>query len=462
MGKKLIHRAIFYGGFVFIIPVWFIYFSCIVIAAQPKDSHKDYLAIVNRLGIAGRPEISNAKTNYEKSFQLMVEPPPSLSLSDIKTWPEDLPIQKRKELTKWVDDNADALMELELGSKKSYCWFDYQDDGGFMLGVYPSLDLRKARLMVYTIRARANLRAIESEFESAFYDILTCYRFGQHLMGPKDITEQLVAVAIRGVATQTALRILDHKQVPIGVLTKFQKKLQSDLDPNSFTIDITFEEFSICDFIQRVYVEDANGDTKVSDKFVEAANDIPSDLIREVIQDVNEKDMKAWADIINLGRTQTLDTIDALFKYLKKVLTKAPMELAECKDVDRRIDEIIGKKYFLKQVINPYQKVFEVAARAKVESEALITIIAIKRYKAVMGEYPPGLETLVTSGYMKKIPLDPYSNKPLRYVGSSDQFKLYSFGKDFDDDGGARSNWGQDEQGGDQVFWPVKHEEDKQ
>jgi hypothetical protein len=44
----------------------------------------------------------------------------------------------------------------------------------------------------------------------------------------------------------------------------------------------------------------------------------------------------------------------------------------------------------------------------------------------------------------------------LIYRCIGDDFTLYSLGADFKDDGGTPSKWGEGEQGGDQVFWPVE------
>jgi hypothetical protein len=42
------------------------------------------------------------------------------------------------------------------------------------------------------------------------------------------------------------------------------------------------------------------------------------------------------------------------------------------------------------------------------------------------------------------------------YKSTEKSFILYSLGADYDDDGGTPSKWGEDEKGGDQVFWPVE------
>jgi len=51
---------------------------------------------------------------------------------------------------------------------------------------------------------------------------------------------------------------------------------------------------------------------------------------------------------------------------------------------------------------------------------------------------------------------DPFSDKPLVYKRTIQGFTLYSFGEDYDDDGGLHSKWGRGEEGGDQVFWPLE------
>ena len=71
-------------------------------------------------------------------------------------------------------------------------------------------------------------------------------------------------------------------------------------------------------------------------------------------------------------------------------------------------------------------------------------------------QFPESLEQLVSAGYLQHLPRDGYSPRPLVYKPTADGFLLYSWGLDFDDDGGARSKWGQGEQGGDQVFWPLQ------
>jgi hypothetical protein len=101
-------------------------------------------------------------------------------------------------------------------------------------------------------------------------------------------------------------------------------------------------------------------------------------------------------------------------------------------------------------------KLVHIAARARADIDASITILGILRYKVDTQQYPDNFSQLIAAGYIKNIPIDPYSDNPMVYKTIGEDFMLYSFGSDFDDDGGTPSKWGEGKKGGDQVFWPVE------
>ncbi len=100
--------------------------------------------------------------------------------------------------------------------------------------------------------------------------------------------------------------------------------------------------------------------------------------------------------------------------------------------------------------------VIELESRIRAGEQALITTIAILRYNANSDGYPGALSQLVSAGYIKELPKDPFSDKPLVYKRTIQGFTLYSYGADYDDDGGMHSKWGTGDEGGDQVFWPLE------
>jgi len=105
-------------------------------------------------------------------------------------------------------------------------------------------------------------------------------------------------------------------------------------------------------------------------------------------------------------------------------------------------------------------KVNQIAYRYKLYTDALITVTALLRYQQDKGQYPQDLDKLVTAGYLKNLPMDCFSDKPLVYKKTGDDFLLYSYGPDCIDDGGKPAYnregkyqmWPNED--GDAIFWP--------
>ncbi len=111
-------------------------------------------------------------------------------------------------------------------------------------------------------------------------------------------------------------------------------------------------------------------------------------------------------------------------------------------------------------------RVSEIGYRGKASHEATVTIFALKLWRLEKNTYPATLGELVAAGYLKGLPTDPYSDKPLVYKRTDDDFVLYSVGSNFTDDGGKPGtdrhgqprNW---RDNGDTVFWPIPESEAK-
>ena len=117
---------------------------------------------------------------------------------------------------------------------------------------------------------------------------------------------------------------------------------------------------------------------------------------------------------------------------------------------------------FLVSIFAPsMERLSQMIQEKRTEYEAIITILALKRYRIEKGDYPENLEDLLENGYISKLPMDSFSSKSLIYKKEGNDFKLYSVGEDFRDDGGKSDsnaiNWGTSgSKTGDAVFWPVK------
>jgi len=105
-------------------------------------------------------------------------------------------------------------------------------------------------------------------------------------------------------------------------------------------------------------------------------------------------------------------------------------------------------------------RIIELSHQNKTNVQSLVTILALLRHKGDKGFCPENLQELITTGYLKKLPADPYSDKPLVYKKTDDNFILYSVGPNFTDDGGepGKDSYGRVRKwrkNGDTVFWPL-------
>jgi competence protein ComGC len=141
--------------------------------------------------------------------------------------------------------------------------------------------------------------------------------------------------------------------------------------------------------------------------------------------------------------------LKSTLEYYDKIATKSPIQL-------RNETQSITDSNPLIKMMPGIPRLIELENQIRTREQALITTLAILIYNKDKERYPSSLSELISAGYIKELPIDPYSNETLVYRRTQEGFTLYSFGEDYDDDGGEHSNWGKGEKGGDQVFWPVE------
>jgi len=446
---------------VFFVPVIVIWGGINLCMGQTQDKIDIKINYVAKLNEISKPADydpnDNAAPYYKKAFDLCVKQPEQISNSDLKSWPKDLSDEKLILLKKWVSDNTEALEQLNLGTQKPYYWSEYQ--GRFMVEiVMPSL--AEARKLTYAIYSRAKIKAADGNFKEAFSDLLTGYRFGTHFTGPKTLIEQLVGIAIRGLALQAGFQILDKEKPNPDLLKDFQLQLENLSSSKSYIIDFTAEKLFVYDHIQRIFTDDGQGNghiPKSSSEQMEKLSEDEKQLLSELLSQLTEQQKNDWE---KMDRRQTTNLTDKVFEYFSSEAYKNPAHFHnQGKDLKQIAEEMTKTNPMLNILTPAIGRVVEISFRGKVETDALITTLAILRYKAEKGQFPENLQQLIESGYLKELPIDSFSDKSLVYKTTGNDFILYSFAADFDDDGGTPSKWGEGEEGGDQVFWPVSGEQ---
>ncbi len=358
-----------------------------------------FVSELNEIAVAGRPESDNAAPYYQKAIELYVKEPDTIN-GKTRSLPDELTAQEQKLSRKWVQDNSRALEQLQLGSNKLYCWFAKT---GQKIDVNPNL--QQIIELAFVLQARILLPPENSNINSVINDIDTLYKFGAHIAsGPKLTEEKLVGIAVKGLAIRAGFNILDRKMLDTASMKILEDKFKQLAADYNETFDIRGDKINMREEIEadpsydfyRTYLNSA---LEYSDKIAA---------------------MTPWK--IHTNKANLTSTKNPLIEILYPAITRS----------------------------------IEIEYSSRVETQALITTLAILRYNSDKNEYPANLSELISAGYLNEPPKDPFSDKSLVYRKEQEGFILYSFGGDYDDDGGLRSKWGLGEEGGDQVFWPVK------
>ena len=164
------------------------------------------------------------------------------------------------------------------------------------------------------------------------------------------------------------------------------------------------------------------------------------------------------ARLLALSRRQTTETLEKHYQYIDILSRKLPWQL---KNENADWTKIARENLLVEALDPPKEKVAQIFFRCRAETEGLITILAVLRYKADKGQVPEKLDELVTTGYLKTLASDPFGDKTFTYKRTDEGFTLYSFGLNLTDDGGKAglsptskqpTRWADN---GDTVFWPV-------
>ena len=161
------------------------------------------------------------------------------------------------------------------------------------------------------------------------------------------------------------------------------------------------------------------------------------------------------------NKQQTLTAASKFYDYIQEVTHKTPARIrTEQIDINQELGRLTSDNVLFSIFLPGFERIIEYSYQNKADVQVTLSIIAILRYKQDTGVYPENLEQLIADSYLKELPMDPYTDKPLVYRRTADNFILYSIGHNFKDDGGKpeidRNGrprlWDYD---ADAVFWPV-------
>lgn len=464
---------------------------CVYISFAQPNIRVDYIAEMTRVNRPVADEDLNAAVLYQKAIDNYVEQPkimheiePTdngqtrteevelLKAIDDKQWIGELTEEEVTLLRQWVADNDKAIEYFMAGSQRPHCWWE-REVGEWMgekwiMGVLLP-ELRPLKKMVKLICWRAKLKASEGEIEAGFNDLLKCYKAGEHLKGPRTLIHQLVGISMQALAVRNCRMILDNAGVDSERLKALQEKFEDMRAGGTYVTSYKTERFFLSDVLQRIYTDDGKGGGRMIPRGGILWEMLEDDGISVEFGSVGSYAVSLGISLISADRREIMVEVEKVFQTAQRWAEVTPWQLRNSdEDLSMEFETwswIKQYRYWPVSVFMPaLKKVCEISYRNMAEVDALIATIAILRYEKEKGEYPESLDSLVADGYLKQLPMDPFSDGLLVYRVTDDGFTLYSAGRNMTDDGGEygttskgkKKQWGGND---DRVFWPVWKDE---
>ena len=389
----------------------------------------------------------NAAPYYQKAVDSFVKMPRQL-VDTGKRWLEDFNNTELVLFQDWTALNSQAFEQFKIGANKPYCWRQRQPTyrNGRRELLFPEKYPLRPLIIAFTWKTKQD--AVEGRTQGVFGNLIDCYRAGrQQCRTPSLLAEQEEGLGLEQIALSATLVILDKAKFDSTTLKSFQDMLKTELDKDTYLPDLRAEKLHLYDSMQMFFADNDRGTGRMlwsmGKYFIGMCGQWSTFEVLKYC-------------LVGPTRNQIVEQIDEIFTSFDSMKAKTPKQLNDYdRDYFTKIDMTCKDPFLGGFSPIDLRGIYYLYHRGKNRTEAVITIVAILRYKTDTGQYPESLDKLVSAGYLQSVPIDPYSDGLVVYKVTEDNFKLYSVGENFIDDGGEAYP-------ADIVYWPVKRPEKPQ
>ncbi len=463
------------GQVLFLLIIFLVVYVGWFFAGEPKIM-VNYLERLNELARPEADKSMNAAPYYLEAAEWFEALPREVRELITKDY-DEVNEQGRERIRQLISDSNEMLTLAAKGTEKPYYWRKYEAKGIKNIREVRSRmpALSGHRYVAKALCWRAILNAEHGRGRTALNDLMICYRQGLHIKsGKKGLIEQLTGTAIEAIAVEAAMYLLSRHSVHRDTLADFQKELEDIINNESFAFYFEAEKLGVYDEIQRCFT---GGGFSGEHLYLPRVRTWTKRWIEdETWWDEMSRVLfrkEGWLGMVegsvnvfflHPDKQETRETADRLYEFAERASKLTPAAIrAEELDLEERAMEIVVDNILLQIITPPIWKVSELMDRVEVYVKSTVTLAGILRFEKDKGRYPENLQELLESGYVKQIPIDPFSDEPLKYKRRGEDFVLYSVGTNFQDDGGVASRnpsgqirlWGGN---GDAVFWPVEED----
>ena len=351
-------------------------------------------------------------------------------------------------IAQWLTINAKPLTQVIEGTKRSKYFSPLiaKDDSGRPGRLFAAMlpGIQQTRSFARALTARAMLRVGEGDIDSAWQDLLTCHRLGRLVgRGPTLIGAE-VGIAIDRMARETDLAFLEQTKPSAKQVVGYLRDLSS-LSPmpemaEKIDLSARLELLDIMQMIARdgtdsfpflFWLEDdgEGGKLLLSSVDWDVAMGVGNKWYDQLVAALRKKDRREMAK-----------TLDRLNKDLMKLANKIrdaeslPDLIKKSKSTREGLGQLIGN--FMTAFLLPGAERARISEDRAVQGNRNLQIaFALAAYHNDRSRYPDRLDRLAPK-YLKAVPGDLFSGKPLIYHPSKQGYLIYSVGANEKDDSG--------------------------
>ena len=367
------------------------------------------------------------------------------------------------ELNRWCDEMAPQMELVRQGSLREHYYHPLVVSTGERDSVISALlsvvqQLREfARF--YSIRSMRSLEA--GDVDAAFEDVLTMWRVGRQVRNGGTLIEQLVGIAVQGIATGPLETICASGKPTSKQLMDFLKEF--DEIPESKKIDACIElteRYMMLDIV----VAMGRGRTEVLTQMGGLGPRKPNQLMNVAFKTIDwEECLKVcniWYErIVADSKVEGFEARSAAFVQLENDMMALQRKQASPSNLV--LTAIGGRKakgqLMAESLVTMLAPALQQVSAAEVRSDAYRKrsriLIALTAFEKDNGQFPKSLDELAPK-YLASIPNDPFTNKPFKFSMDKDELGnpivvLYSVGANQTDELGADMSSNGDD-------WPVQ------
>ena len=451
---------------------------------KPKPT-VNYVALLNEMTkVEGRSEADNAWADYEKAFQLHVFDENDTFLQRERETSfhrfEDLNDVQRQAIETWIARSQEAWQTFGRAVNRPYYRKEYRyrvDSNESKSANVRSKSLldtdgREAaasfRMMILG-RWRIRVHLSQGHVQEALDDSVVLIKAGTQRNGmkPRAVLDSVANGYLCNAGYDGLIAVLRQGGPAEIDLAGLDGQLDS-LRPHPESIaDLTEWHLMNLDLIQHFFTSWGIGGGHLVMNwpwFDHGQIQLPG----------QGRAILAPVAFLHARRQATLRKHESMYQQLHRTLRLTPYQrkisgLAETYTPfvpENALDRFLpGRSFcrymFIGMFVPATDRFVERAHEQRALHDAVVTVLAVKRYQADKGRYPETLEELVQTQYLTYLPPDPYSDESLVYRKTQGGFILYSVGWNMKDDGGklltrpdsSPMRWGS-ETDGDAVFWP--------